>query len=331
MVITEDGMGRGTIGGGVLEAQVLAEAPGLLKTGEGKVIEFRLTGEDVAESGMLCGGNADVFLDPVPTTDKNVAGVFALAESVLQKGGRGILVEEITPGRLPGDEERDSRLRWLFLAEGVGQEGKYVSTDLVAALRAEIPKVLSSEGGVLIPAGELPDQKEALFVTPVQARHRIILFGGGHISLHLAKLVKMTGFSLVVGEDRANFIGRERFPDADELWHAPFDSMLEGRPISKDDYLIIVTRGHMHDLTILHQALQTPASYIGMIGSRRKRDLIYKKLEERGVGREALEKVHSPIGLDINAETPEEIAVSIIAELITERGKRLHRIKDWKV
>ena len=87
----------------------------------------------------------------------------------------------------------------------------------------------------------------------------------------------------------------------------------------------------MHDLTILYQALQTPACYIGMIGSRRKRDLIYKKLEERGVSREALEGIHSPIGLDINAETPEEIAVSIVAELIAERGKRLYRIKNWKV
>lgn len=165
----------------------------------------------------------------------------------------------------------------------------------------------------------------------VQACHRVILFGGGHISLNLARLIKMVGFSLVVVEDRAEFLNRERFPEADELWHSAFENMLEGRHISQNDYLIIVTRGHMHDLTVLDQALKTQARYIGMIGSRSKRDLIYKKLKESGVSQEKLEAIHSPIGLDINAETPEEIAVSIVAELIAERGKMVHRIKDWKV
>jgi xanthine dehydrogenase accessory factor len=183
----------------------------------------------------------------------------------------------------------------------------------------------------LIPKGELPDQPGDLFVAPLMARHRVILFGGGHVCLHLAKVIKMIGFSLVVAEDREEFLTTERFPEADELWLAPFEGILENHHITVNDYLVIVTRGHMHDLTVLHQALQTPAEYIGMIGSVRKRDIIYSKLQEWGVSRETLQTVHSPIGLKIGAETPEEIAISIVAELITERSAKLKRVKDWKV
>lgn len=158
MVITEDGKGMGTIGGGVMEAQVLSDAPSLLKSGEGKVIRFRLSGQDVADSGMVCGGNVDIFLDPIPATDKNVASVFAAAETVLKKGGRGILVERIIQGSLYGDEGYEPGPGWLFIGEGVGQAGGDVSSILTAALRDRIPEILSAEGGVLIQAGELPDQ-----------------------------------------------------------------------------------------------------------------------------------------------------------------------------
>lgn len=331
MIVSDVGQGCGTIGGGILEAKVVAEAPIALHTGEAKSIHFQLNGKDAAESDMLCGGNVDIFLDPIPAADKNFASVIAAAEDTFQKGGRGVLFEKVSAGVYADCDPRVSNLRWLFLGEGGKQAGDYGSPELVNALRDSVPEILSNESPVLISAGILEDQADELFATPLLPPHRVILFGGGHICLHLAKLVKMMGFSLVVADDRAQFANHERFPEADEVWHSSFENMLECHCISVNDYLVIATRGHLHDLTVLQQALQTSARYVGMIGSRRKRDIIYRKLRELDVSEEVLTNVHSPIGISINAQTPEEIAVSIAAELIDERRAALKFKKTWKV
>jgi len=130
----------------------------------------------------------------------------------------------------------------------------------------------------------------------------------------------MVNFRTVVLDDRKLFANRERFPEADEvivLEH--FKNAMQGAVIDRDAYIVIVTRGHSHDKTVLSQALKTDAGYIGMIGSRTKRDTIYRQLEKEGFTREEIGKVKSPIGIDIGAETPEEIAISIIGELIHTR------------
>jgi xanthine dehydrogenase accessory factor len=126
----------------------------------------------------------------------------------------------------------------------------------------------------------------------------------------------MVGFRLAVIDDRAEFATRERFPTADEVLVLPFDKVFDHLRVTPDSYLVIVTRGHLSDRTVLRSALTTNPAYIGMIGSKRKREAIYRSLLDEGVPRERLEAVHSPIGLVIGAETPEEIAVSIVGELI---------------
>ena len=121
MLILDNFQGKGTIGGGLLEAQVIAEAQDVLSKGESKIIQFRLTGRDASEADMLCGGNVEVFLNPISAKDKNFAEVFDAVEEVLQRGGRGILVEEVTPG-IPGNyDPKEANLRWLFIVEGGGK------------------------------------------------------------------------------------------------------------------------------------------------------------------------------------------------------------------
>jgi xanthine dehydrogenase accessory factor len=127
----------------------------------------------------------------------------------------------------------------------------------------------------------------------------------------------------VVLDDRPEFASSERFPRAEQIKVIPsFPQAFEGLEIDRDGYVVIVTRGHLHDKTVLEQALKTDAGYIGMIGSRRKRDLIYRELLTKGFSQAELGRVHAPIGLAIGAETPEEIAVSIVAELIQVRAGR---------
>jgi xanthine dehydrogenase accessory factor len=121
-------------------------------------------------------------------------------------------------------------------------------------------------------------------------------------------------------DDRQEFADIKNFPDAKEVHKFPFEGVMERLPVDESSYLVIVTRGHVHDKDVLAQALKTDARYIGMIGSTRKRNIIYEKLIEEGFTKEELNRVHSPIGLEIGAETPEEIAVSIVAELIMIRA-----------
>ena len=158
-----------------------------------------------------------------------------------------------------------------------------------------------------------------IFVEPILARPTIYLFGGGHVSLHVSKVASLAGFDTVVIDDREAFASKERFPEASETYAGDWEAIFPKLKINDFSYLVLVTRGHKGDLTCLRWAVTTPARYIGMIGSKRKLVEIFKVLEGEGVPAEKLERVHSPIGLDIGALTPEEIAVAIVAEMIAVR------------
>ena len=145
------------------------------------------------------------------------------------------------------------------------------------------------------------------------------IFGGGHVSLYLAKVASVAGFEVVVADDRPAFANPERFPDASKTLAGPWEEMFPQIKINDFSYIVLVTRGHKGDLTCLRWALTTPARYIGMIGSRRKFIEITKVLEGEGVPSDKIESVHSPVGLEIGAITPEEIAVAIVAEMIAVR------------
>ena len=162
---------------------------------------------------------------------------------------------------------------------------------------------------------------------------RFVFSGGGHISAHLAPLASLVDFRVTVLDDRDEFASPERFPLADEVICRPFTGAVESLKIKESGYVVIVTRGHAWDGVILGEVLKTPAAYIGMIGSRHKRDAIYEKLLSEGYTDSDLERVHSPIGLDIGGETPEEIAVAIVAELIKARSEAVRGPgpKNWKV
>ena len=166
---------------------------------------------------------------------------------------------------------------------------------------------------------DIPDAGR-LFVEPVQPDDVLYLFGAGHISTWLAPLAKMSGFRVVVIDDREEFCNAERFPQADELLVVPFTEVFNRLAVSPSSYLAILTRGHIFDHTVLRSALRYSPAYIGMIGSRRKIDILYRSLLEEGVSPASLQKVHAPIGLPIGAESPEEIAICIAAELIQVRA-----------
>jgi xanthine dehydrogenase accessory factor len=158
-----------------------------------------------------------------------------------------------------------------------------------------------------------------VFVEPVIPQPTAIVFGAGHISKSLAKVAGLAGFRTVVVDDREMFANRERFPDADEVYAGEYEQVFPQLIVNETTYLIIVTRGHRDDMRVLKWAVGTNARYISMIGSKRKVINVIRELEKEGIPSEAFERIFSPMGLDIGAVTPEEIAVSVVAEMIAVR------------
>jgi xanthine dehydrogenase accessory factor len=148
---------------------------------------------------------------------------------------------------------------------------------------------------------------------------RAFIFGGGHVSKSISKVATLAGFSTTIVDDREAFANRERFPEAEETYAEEYESVFPKLTVTSSSYLIIVTRGHRDDMRVLRWAVNTPARYISMIGSKRKTISVVRELEKEGFPREVFEKVFAPMGLEIGAESPEEIAVSVVAEMIAVR------------
>ena len=158
-----------------------------------------------------------------------------------------------------------------------------------------------------------------VFVEPVLPISTLYIFGAGHVAFSLYKVARMAGFDVVITDDRETYANRERFPDARDIYADEYETVMSQLAPNDMSYIVIVTRGHRDDMRVLRWAAETPARYVGMIGSQRKTISIYKELEKEGIAAEKLARVYAPVGIDIGAITPEEIAISIVAELIARR------------
>ena len=166
-----------------------------------------------------------------------------------------------------------------------------------------------------------------VFVEPVIPQPRAYIFGAGHVSKSISKVATLAGFATVVIDDRDTFANADRFPEAAEIHAEEYEAVFPKLDVRDTSYVIIVTRGHRDDMRVLKWALGTPARYLAMIGSKRKTLSIMKELEKEGIPREAFDRLHAPMGLEIGAVTPEEIAISVVAEMIAVRRKAP---SDWK-
>src|SRR5499425_1334289 len=207
MLVRDDGSTMGSVGGGCVEAEVWTAAQDVLREEKSRVMSFDLTDESMAESGLICGGRVEIFIEPILPTPK------------------------------------------------------------------------------------------------------MVIFGAGHIAT-------LAGFRTTIVDNRPVYANAERFPEAERIYSESFEEAFEQIVPTDNTYVIIVTRGHQEDQNVLRWAVQTDARYIGMIGSKRKIRSIADQLESEGIPRERLERVYMPIGLDIGAVLPEEIAVAIVAEVI---------------
>jgi xanthine dehydrogenase accessory factor len=314
--VRPDGSFWGTIGGGCLESRVIEEARQALAKGRSVLMHHRLLGRDAADVEMICGGDLMVYLEPLLGGDEMAVELFQEAARVQAKGGRAVLATLVEPGPVDGLAGRKLLMVQNGPTIGFLADHEELNRELAAYLGAikphQLPQLLDSPA--LGPEGQV-------FVDPIVGGPVVYIFGGGHVAKQIAPLVKLMGFGLVVADDRVEWANPERFPQAGEIWNQDLDRVLEGKRLGSEAYLVIVTRGHLFDKDVLAQCLRQKAAYVGMIGSKRKRQLVYKALLEEGFSQEELNAVYSPIGLDIGAETPEEIALAIAAELVAVRAQ----------
>ena len=299
MLVLADGTVRGTVGGGPVEGASLERARQMLARGESHVtLPFDLNSHMAARAGMVCGGEVTVLLQRVT---REQSDFFVRVGALHAARRQGVLLTVLRPEQPP--------LLALWSLDGL--EGTELPAPLISELEAKARKTRQPFG--------LDADGIRVFAEPLVAATVVHLVGAGHVALATAKVAAFAGFEVVVMDDREEFANTERYPEARSVRVLEsFDQCLSD--LGPDDYVVIVTRGHLHDRDVLAQALRTTAGYIGMIGSRSKRDAVYRSLLEAGATQADLDRVFCPIGLAIGADTPEEIAVSIVAEMIRVRA-----------
>jgi xanthine dehydrogenase accessory factor len=309
MLITSEQEIVGTIGGGLLEAQAMQRAARMDAQAPAHLLNFDLTNQDAANSEMICGGQVQVLLDYIHPDD-NHRDLFSGWRNELSQGRKAMLISIVSGA----ETDMIGPIDHVLLTSDNRVRGR---AKLPASLHDKLSDLLIKAAYVQV----LDLEGQLVVVSPGQMAPTLYIFGAGHVARPTAHLAAMTGFAVVVLDDRPEFADAGRFPEAAAVHTiSSFDAAFKGLAVNTDTYIIIVTRGHLHDRTVLAQALRTPAAYIGMIGSRRKRDAIYDRLLEDGFTKADIARVHCPIGLTIGADTPEEIAVSIAAELIAVRA-----------
>lgn len=303
MLVFPDGSQRGTLGGGCVEAEVKRRAMQVLERGDAELLTFQLDSDYGWDDGLICGGRMKMLVDPL-----RPGGDFSyyrkLADQLL--AGRGCTEAVIL------DEEGDTQAgdRWVIDDAGVvlaSRRGNPAPSTVLSSLRdlATRPR---------------PYVTNSISYLPHLSRCRLIVVGAGHVGQKVAQLAHDVDFDVWVVDDREEYCNAQRFPNAQRLIVAPFDDALNGLEIDRDTYCLIVTRGHNHDEEALAHLAETPARYVGLIGSKRKIKLIFADLLQQGIAAEALRRVYAPLGFDIGSQTVPEIAISILAELIAHRN-----------
>ena len=307
MLVASDGSRMGTVGGGCLEAEITERAFDVISSGKPAISEHTLNADVAGDYGLTCGGTAVMFIEPV-MNNSSLHNVYDRCCELLQTGDRGVVATALdwSPGP-----------RKSLLAQGA----------VVGSADAELTELLVGFGA----NREEHTLGDAAFVEPVTGPARLVVFGGGHVGASVAQAASFAGWRVTIVDDRAEYADRSRFPFAEAVrvveYHAiPADLLLDDMT-----YVVVATRGHQHDALIVEQIAGRPLRYLGMLGSRRKVALTWRMLAELGVEPDGLDRIHAPIGLSIGADTPQEIAISVVAEMIAVRragSKRRGGITD---
>jgi xanthine dehydrogenase accessory factor len=319
MLVHRGGRISGTVGGGCGEAEVWRGALNVIDTQRPTTIQVELTEEIAMESQGVCGGIFDVFVQPWYNTQPAMQpGMrdYARAISEALEGEQAVVLITLVAA---GGAWRSSIGRQMLVHE----DGSTLGTLELPTAPAELPELIAQAAQRAISVGKphiekipgLANTWAEVFVEPFLPPPVLLIAGAGHIAAPLAALAHLMNYSVSVTDDRASFANRERFPTAKQVLVGDIEATLRHYPVTPRTHIVLVTRAHAHDVQGLRAIIDSPAAYIGMIGSQRRVWAVFKLLHEEGVPTEKLLRVRAPIGLDLGGCTPEEIALSIMAEI----------------
>lgn len=299
MAVHADGRIEGTVGGGALEARVVEDARALLEIAESKLVRYTIGGVG-SDTGMVCGGSVELllmsldtsFLDPL----KRMAGL-------ISERREGVCAIDLAPfgGGLPPEDHGETRAR---TAKG-------------AVPWTVVPAEAALAEGAGLPVA--PCLRGDRYLEPIRPEGRALVFGCGHVGRAVVEVLGFAGFEVVACDDRPEMLGRELLPRAAERLRVDYGDLSTSLVMGRRDFAIVCTSGHVSDFEVLVQALRARPAYIGCLGSKRKTAGVRARLMGEGFSAEEVDAIHMPVGVPIACETPEEIAISIAAQMVDAR------------
>lgn len=294
MLVGKEGRLAGTVGGGPIEYKSECFSKELIQRKESCLEKFYLKPNQIQDLGMVCGGDVTIYFQFISASQNENHILFERIKDLYRKETQFWLIQDLTAHT------------WSVFSEEVGCFGAQIPPCVFAALKRK--------------PYQIQVEQHDYFTIPLKNESRVFIFGGGHVSQALVPILSTVGFQCTVLEDREEFSRPELFPSAVQVRCIDLSKITESIHLEEQDFVCIMTRGHKDDLEVQAQVLHTPVSYIGVIGSRKKKATVFEQLRQRGFSEKDLQRITTPIGVDIQAETPAEIAISITAQMIEKRA-----------
>ena len=309
---------EGTIGGGKVEYEIQNKAKIAIDTKKSGFYRYELDDEITADNSVICGGGMNVLLDATP---ENQLGVFTSLVESCRKRIPGVLltvVDKIQTGEVVIERIFVHQKNIDACCKGFPSEVKQELKNVLLQAKKGVFTGISSLS--------VPEEKDKkFFLEAIVPLPRLIIAGAGHVGKALTSYAKLLDFETTVWDDRPEYANKNNLPDADTILSGALETSLGKLDIQPDTFIVIVTRGHKNDSDVLKKFIGSKAAYIGMIGSRSKIALVKKQFLEKGWATiEQWNKIHAPIGLKIHSKTVQEIAISIAAQLVQVRYKKLN-------
>ena len=310
LLVKDDGSGLGTLGGGCVEGDIWFAAKEMLRDGSGPEFKDYYLNEDIAaRDGLVCGGTMYFYLEPFRSLDD----FLPLGDEILEAYDGG---EPVSLATVVNSPKRPELLGAKLLLRVDGTVSGTLGSEVLDETALEVARQVAAIGNT---ESISTDDETEIFVEGFTTPPTLVMVGGGHVGKATADLAKFLGYRVYIVDDRPEFSNDERFPYAEQTVVTPYEHWSDLLSINVNTFVVVATRGHRYDDMALESALKTRARYIGLLGSRRKTLMIYRRLLEQGITKERIGDVYAPIGLNIGALTPEEIAVSIMSEVIMVR------------
>ncbi len=325
LLVRQDGSGVGTLGGGCVEGDIWFAAKEILRQNGGPEFKDYYLNEDIAaRDGLVCGGTMYFYLQPLRAPEDFIPMAGEIVEAY--DGGQPVSLATVVNAKEGGPS-----LGAKLLLRSDGSITGSLGTVELDAQAIEIAQRVADVGSN--EAFSTADGTE-IFVEGFTTPPTLVMVGGGHVGKATADLAHSLGYRVYLVDDRPEFSNPERFPYAEETVVATYDKWTDHLDLNVNSFVVVATRGHRFDDMALESALKTRARYIGVLGSRRKTIMIYRRLLKQGVSLERIKEVYAPIGLNIGALEPEELAVSIMSEIIMVRrggdGGQM-QMGDWYI